>query len=306
MKLIHQFGLILLFLSVSCSDQRDISQRRENNDTLISREDILDKSLEELRLIRNEIFARNGYRFESPELNQYFNQFEWYTPSHDKADSLLSDVDKKNVQLILDLESDLRKTIREDQELYSQFEASQQTAYEDYQISFTKDLLITMDKFIGRKRDTTILTIGNIDGLQALDTIQTRIFVKNDTVFVSNTWNRNKELMWKDEYFHPYVFIDNDPLFEEDRNSWISFQAGIRWGPPVFRKEDISRGSEEMLWSIASSYMKSNGFEISRNAYFEYLDSTEASFIEYYGGYINGHIIIWYEPIKRFVRYYAP
>ena len=306
MKLIHQYTLLLLLICSSCSDKKQSSLEIENLDELISFEEVQDKSLKELRLIRNEIFARNGYRFNSTDLNKHFNQFDWYVPTHNKADSMLSDIDKKNVALILELENAIKTTINEDQELYSQFEAFLKTAYEDYQISFTNDLLITMDKFKGRKRDTTILTIGNIDGLNNLDTISTRVYVQNDTVFVDNSWTRNNELMWRDKYYHPFALMVDEPLFQKDKNNWVSFQAGLRNGPPVFYKEGISRGSEEMLWSIASRDMKSNGFEISRDAYFIYLDSTQANLIEYDDGYPTGYLMIWYEPLKRFVKYYAP
>ena len=41
------------------------------------------KSIVELSLLRNEIFARNGYLFEDAVLRGYFNQFKWYQPIFD-------------------------------------------------------------------------------------------------------------------------------------------------------------------------------------------------------------------------------
>jgi hypothetical protein len=41
------------------------------------------KSIVELWLLRNEIFARNGYLFEDAVLRGYFNQFKWYQPIFD-------------------------------------------------------------------------------------------------------------------------------------------------------------------------------------------------------------------------------
>lgn len=37
------------------------------------------KSLRELRLLRNEIFARHGYIFQSEDLQQHFSQQAWGT-----------------------------------------------------------------------------------------------------------------------------------------------------------------------------------------------------------------------------------
>lgn len=45
--------------------------------------DISKKSVVELWLLRNEIFARNGHLFEDAVLRGYFNQFKWYQPIFD-------------------------------------------------------------------------------------------------------------------------------------------------------------------------------------------------------------------------------
>lgn len=45
--------------------------------------DLSNKSITELWLLRNEIFARNGYLFEDAILRGHFNQFKWYQPIFD-------------------------------------------------------------------------------------------------------------------------------------------------------------------------------------------------------------------------------
>lgn len=42
--------------------------------------DLSKLSFEDLRLLRNEIYARNGYLFSDPYLRGYFNRFKWYRP----------------------------------------------------------------------------------------------------------------------------------------------------------------------------------------------------------------------------------
>ena len=64
---------------------------------------------EVLRLIRNEIWARHGYRFSSPDLQQYFSAQPWYRPVADNASIQLSDVEKLNVDLLKAIETDIRK-----------------------------------------------------------------------------------------------------------------------------------------------------------------------------------------------------
>lgn len=56
----------------------------------------------ELRIIRNALMAREGYIFNSPELDAYFKEFMWYQPRTKEPD--LDEVDKLNIQLIESLE----------------------------------------------------------------------------------------------------------------------------------------------------------------------------------------------------------
>jgi hypothetical protein len=57
-------------------------------------------SLHDLRLLRNEVFARRGRRFQTPWLQEYFSAQHWYRPRADFRDSDLSEIEKSNVKLI--------------------------------------------------------------------------------------------------------------------------------------------------------------------------------------------------------------
>lgn len=55
----------------------------------------------ELWIARNEIYARKGRKFSNDFLNSYFNNCDWYIPkisSENLYDSMLSDVERKNVE----------------------------------------------------------------------------------------------------------------------------------------------------------------------------------------------------------------
>jgi hypothetical protein len=58
-------------------------------------------SLNELRLLRNEIYARHGRQFQAPWLSQYFFSQPWYQPSDDFKDEDVSGTDKTNVETIV-------------------------------------------------------------------------------------------------------------------------------------------------------------------------------------------------------------
>lgn len=57
-------------------------------------------SLYDLRLIRNEVYARHGRRFETPWLRQFFTKQHWYAPRADFTIAELSETEKANLKLI--------------------------------------------------------------------------------------------------------------------------------------------------------------------------------------------------------------
>ncbi|QIZ05628.1 YARHG domain-containing protein [Priestia megaterium] len=73
----------------------------------LTESDIADLSLEDLRLARNEIYARHGYIFKSEELNSYFKQKSWYNPDT-SFDGSLSEIEKSNAELIQSRERSLQ------------------------------------------------------------------------------------------------------------------------------------------------------------------------------------------------------
>lgn len=82
----------------------------DSNRRLITESDLKDLSLKELRIARNEIYARHGRKFKDRELQEYFNSMPWYrgTIEPDRFnDNSLSDIEKKNRELIQGYENKL-------------------------------------------------------------------------------------------------------------------------------------------------------------------------------------------------------
>ena len=64
-------------------------------------------SLHELRLLRNEIYARHGRVFKTLWLQQYFGGQAWYDPNDEFKDEELTGADKTNVETIVAYENKL-------------------------------------------------------------------------------------------------------------------------------------------------------------------------------------------------------
>lgn len=65
----------------------------------------------ELRMIRNEIWARHGRKFESPGIRQYFDWRDWYKPLKDQSKVKISEIEQQNVNLILAREAKIRENL---------------------------------------------------------------------------------------------------------------------------------------------------------------------------------------------------
>ena len=71
--------------------------------------DISSKSIDEISLIRNEIYARNGYRFKDWNLQEYFENKNWYKVLEDNNHVKLNKIEKENVVFLQKREKKLRK-----------------------------------------------------------------------------------------------------------------------------------------------------------------------------------------------------
>lgn len=68
-------------------------------------------SLHELRLLRNEIYARHGRMFRAEWLQQHFFNQPWYTPDENFKDESLSGNDKLNVETIVKIENRIHQEL---------------------------------------------------------------------------------------------------------------------------------------------------------------------------------------------------
>ena len=72
----------------------------EGSTRLLTDEDVAGKSPRELKIMKNEIYARHGYIFKTPELKSYFESQPWYKPTSDDVTNLLSNIEIQNAAFI--------------------------------------------------------------------------------------------------------------------------------------------------------------------------------------------------------------
>ena len=74
-----------------------------SGDVFLDESDLKGLSKDDLRLARNEIYARHGYVFQSKELQNYFGSQSWYEPNP-SFDGKMTKWEKHNIELIKSLE----------------------------------------------------------------------------------------------------------------------------------------------------------------------------------------------------------
>lgn len=72
---------------------------------LLNAADLAGFSASDLKLIRNEIFARHSYIFKNSRIQSYFADQQWYTPKYTEVFSRLTETEKANIELIRQVEN---------------------------------------------------------------------------------------------------------------------------------------------------------------------------------------------------------
>lgn len=72
----------------------------EGSTRLLRNSDIQGLTSWDLKIMRNEIFARKGYIFKTEDMTTYFSSQSWYDPKYSKVDKLLSSIEKRNIEYI--------------------------------------------------------------------------------------------------------------------------------------------------------------------------------------------------------------
>jgi hypothetical protein len=78
----------------------DVGDYPEASMTLLVPDDLEPYPKRVLEFMRNEIFARHGYCFKKKELRQKFEMEDWYVPNTVDIKGFLTEIEKKNIQLI--------------------------------------------------------------------------------------------------------------------------------------------------------------------------------------------------------------
>jgi hypothetical protein len=109
-------------------------------DVLLTEKMLEGVTLNDLRMMRNEIYARRGKKFNAVGIQQFFEWRDWYTPVKDQSKIVLSETEKQNADLLLRVENRLREEI-----------ATKPAAPELFEGMFTEDLRVLRNEIYARR-----------------------------------------------------------------------------------------------------------------------------------------------------------
>ena len=84
--------------------------RKDASSYRFTENDLSPLTAKELTYLRNSVYAKHGYVFNSQELNNYFKQISWYHPDANVTDAVLNSIEKANVEFILNYQKQNGKT----------------------------------------------------------------------------------------------------------------------------------------------------------------------------------------------------
>ncbi len=172
-------------------------------------------------------------------------------------------------------------------------------------IFFSKLLNIIKD-FSGRKLDTTLLTIGNIDGDDVRDTIFSRVYYDSDSIFVDSKWIKNNNINWDYKYANPYLSFDSDLLNYDTRSIWAIFAVGIVYGLPEIHSREDGPPLDSLVYSQGISDLKEAGINVTEVEYKKYLQNFKGELLVIGEPETREGLWIWYQPAGRLISYFQP
>jgi hypothetical protein len=110
---IERQNLDTIAVAVTRQNKRTLSPGMMNlfQATPLTEEMLSYLTLADLRLLRNEIYARHGRPFQTAWLARVFRQYPWYAPRSDYTDAELSAVERANIALIAKREEQLHESL---------------------------------------------------------------------------------------------------------------------------------------------------------------------------------------------------
>ena len=113
MRTLVLLALVSLFsIGANAQDTMDSLKGLDFSKNALKQPQVQKLSMEDLKLLRGIIFGRHGRVFKDNEIKGYLEEQSWYTPNTEFKNSMLNDVERRNLDLIRIAEASKHATIQ--------------------------------------------------------------------------------------------------------------------------------------------------------------------------------------------------
>jgi hypothetical protein len=222
--------------------------------------------------MRNEIYARHGYIFKTFFMSEYFNSWNWYKPTLDNVNNKLTELEKDNIKLIKAVENGEYLSLKFENDIILDKEASTFQWHNNGYNSKSVDYLVRNfnNSKVLIKKTRKILSDNKVDGNYPMTSIELykidketanikcfkRIKTKDEnvTIYEANklVYQTKTPILGSDKNLHRIVDIeDNQPFITSNsldqifkiRNS--NYKSNCRW---ISLYEQLSSDDESWIY----------------------------------------------------------
>ena len=210
MKIISLLILVFLF---SCDSEKSQKNKIPSPNSIVTDVDkrflindedikwrIFERNIEDtLRILRNNIFAKYGYKFKSKDLQDYYESKEWYEINPDYDNSLLTKNDSASIQTILKYEN-LLNSLSSDS------------------IELLRNIFDFRDRLLTEGFDSTITVNKDITGDKNNDQFITHISYQDKKFSIRNILKARDQIIWSELHsVEPCIesyFLERDKILK--------------------------------------------------------------------------------------------
>lgn len=106
---LHKTILIFLILNVIKLQAQNLEDCSSCLYNIISQEQVKNLSLDDIRFLTNDLYARKGYKFKSIDIDAYYSDKVWYKPISDNDKIVYNAVEKQNIKFFQNQTFAIRK-----------------------------------------------------------------------------------------------------------------------------------------------------------------------------------------------------
>lgn len=100
---------LIFILCCSQANAQSLVDCSDCSKKMVTSTEIKALSIDDIRFLTNDLFARKGYKFTSTDVDNYYSEKVWYKPVSDNNTIIYNEIEKQNIKLFQDRTTEIKK-----------------------------------------------------------------------------------------------------------------------------------------------------------------------------------------------------